>query len=161
MHLNACYTQPMLLLNIPTCVYCGNEAQSRDHFIPLIHHTQLGNFEVPCCTTCNSVAGDRRFETFDKKASWLLDQAIKKGRVKWETMKLTVPLVVARLHQLEVGNASAQSNVTTSSGTRRCKNCGEPIKNRSAAAKHCGAVCASRQARDKQRIRDYKRIGKI
>ena len=57
-----------LILTSPHCVYCGDPARSADHFIP-VSQQQEGehNFEVPCCYSCNGIAGCKRFATFDAK----------------------------------------------------------------------------------------------
>lgn len=51
------------------CVYCGfTPALESDHFVP-ISKQQEGefNFEVPCCSPCNNIAGAKKFPTFEMK----------------------------------------------------------------------------------------------
>lgn len=61
------------------CIYCGQEAQSRDHFIPKSFAARVEDFAtikkrkliVPCCSQCNSTAGDQVFLTLKEKRLYI------------------------------------------------------------------------------------------
>lgn len=99
-----------LILSSPFCVYCGNAATARDHFIP-ISQERAGdvNFELPACTSCNSTAGGRYFSSFDEKAAWILDRRIAKGAApQWSNL-----LRLAKLTDLAIRlNKFAPQNAT-------------------------------------------------
>jgi hypothetical protein len=131
----------MLLINLSTCVYCGNEATARDHIRALRDGPEgAPSWEVPCCTDCNSAASDKWFDSFDQRASYLLDRAVRKKRVRLEILLATTPLVVAALNDPPRREG-------------RCQTCGGIIRRRSLRRLYCGPVCAQRAARDRARAR--------
>ena len=58
------------------CVYCGDEAKSKDHFRPVVSMSGLPSGYcddewniVPCCITCNSCKGNRHWLSFMRSAT--------------------------------------------------------------------------------------------
>jgi hypothetical protein len=126
-----------MLIDITSCVYCGQTANTVDHFIPISKETkhQQGQFEVPCCSECNSSSRDRLFETFHEKLSWLLARALLKGRARLETLSLTLPLVDDALkHQRP---------------SKGCVVCRKPFSRNKHGNRrlYCGPICATRAGR--------------
>lgn len=83
------------------CVYCGNIADTRDHFIPrafLKRIEDLGwankdNIIVPACRECNSTAGAKVFNTLNQKRNYIHERyKVKYKKVlempKWEEHEL-------------------------------------------------------------------------
>lgn len=72
------------------CVYCGARATTKDHFVPVSVVASLlsarvsvsGKFLIPCCGECNSVAGDRIFQSIGAKRRYI------QGRFKHKYAKL-------------------------------------------------------------------------
>ena len=58
------------------CFYCGQKTTGRDHVLPVAFH-RLARFyrkamvTVPCCTSCNSLAGDAVFRTVAEKQRFI------------------------------------------------------------------------------------------
>lgn len=149
------YRMPMLLIT-DLCVYCGNDATTRDHFIPLAQE-KVGdaNFEVPCCVTCNSTVNARFFATFDEKASWLLNRV--SHRVNWKNLQQLAPLVVEALAQRAAGRNSAPVGVGMK--TSNCDTCGQtlsrPYRSQNARA-FCSRRCVTLFKLDENRRRKYR-----
>lgn len=68
------------------CIYCGDIANSRDHFIPRAFVKRIedlgwadkDNIIVPACTECNSTAGSKVFATISEKRKYIHEQYKKK-----------------------------------------------------------------------------------
>lgn len=70
------------------CVYCGEPATGRDHFLPLAYmgiydeyrHHRIARlmFTVPACRSCNATAGGRIFRTFTAKQRYIHDRLRRK-----------------------------------------------------------------------------------
>lgn len=91
---------------ISTCLYCGQSADTKDHMLPIAiaaridwdapgvwdrHKSKL--VTVPCCKSCNCIAGDRVFETLLEKRRYiqamLREKNIKHLRtVQWDDDEL-------------------------------------------------------------------------
>ena len=64
------------------CYYCSNKATALDHVLPISLAKLLPYYEfpsellvlVPCCTRCNSVAGNRYFTTLASKKKFILER---------------------------------------------------------------------------------------
>lgn len=58
------------------CVYCGQPAQCRDHVTPVSYLRVYRNYNpletVPCCHSCNTLAGDFVAFSIKQKATFLL-----------------------------------------------------------------------------------------
>lgn len=58
------------------CVYCGDWFQCRDHVIPVSYSSVYRTFNiketVPCCNTCNLLAGDSVHFSVSSKAEFLI-----------------------------------------------------------------------------------------
>lgn len=63
-----------------SCVYCGCFANSRDHFIPFSYNhsgKRFDNFKqdkeniYPACSECNSIAGNKIFDTIEEKRLYI------------------------------------------------------------------------------------------
>ena len=55
------------------CQYCGEPARQADHVIP----RKAGGYDlmdnlVAACASCNRIAGNNQFPTFDEKKRWIL-----------------------------------------------------------------------------------------
>jgi hypothetical protein len=66
--------------NSLSCVYCGSDAETKDHVIPVAQQTvnpnpkgRLTSFGpvAYCCSRCNTKLSDRYFETFDQRCQWI------------------------------------------------------------------------------------------
>jgi hypothetical protein len=147
-HQNACYYAFMtLLLQSDFCVYCGAPATTRDHVIPLSKEvTTDDNFEVPCCTACNSSVKARYFNSFEDKAKWLLHRATKANRVHWDRLQLIVPRVVEALSQRVVGKNSAALRAGRETST--CVTCGAIHSRQS---HYCSQRCMKLDYQDQRR----------
>lgn len=61
------------------CRYCGEPANSRDHFIPTVFVQRVSDFArvdksiiiVPACLECNQTAGDKVFNTIKQKRNYI------------------------------------------------------------------------------------------
>lgn len=70
------------------CVYCGEVANSRDHFIPRAFQQRIeqlgwakkGRLIVPACIECNSTAGSKVFRTITEKRAYIHGQYRRKYR---------------------------------------------------------------------------------
>lgn len=63
----------VLLRDKHVCQYCGEPARQADHVIP----RKCGGYDhidnlVAACSSCNRIAGNNRFSTFDEKKLWIL-----------------------------------------------------------------------------------------
>ncbi len=84
--------------NVKPCVYCGEPANSRDHFIPRAFKKRIedlgwakkGNVIVPACIECNSTAGANVFRTLTEKRRFIHDQYRTKYRKLLEAPWWTV-----------------------------------------------------------------------
>jgi len=69
------------------CIYCGDVATTRDHFIPWTYNhvgkrkETVGTGKkidgkniVPACLECNSMAGNKVFETIEKKREYIQER---------------------------------------------------------------------------------------
>ena len=65
------------------CAYCHERiADSADHFVPFIFtHDNRNENLVPSCRQCNSIAGDRVFDSFAEKKSYILDQRANRAKL--------------------------------------------------------------------------------
>jgi hypothetical protein len=57
------------------CFYCGNGANTIDHVVPWVQggtHHPLNL--VACCSSCNSIAGDRLFRDVSDKIDYILQR---------------------------------------------------------------------------------------
>lgn len=118
------YKRIMHPARLPSCVYCGNEAQAVDHVYPQSRRTTTPHemdFEVACCWECNSAANATVFPTFEAKATWLLVRAMKKGRVQWQMLESTAPIVQNYLNQRRNGTSTAQLDVEEGLSIRKRK----------------------------------------
>lgn len=55
------------------CQYCGDRAHQADHVIP----RKAGGYDLPenlvaACSSCNRIAGNNRFPSFEEKKAWIL-----------------------------------------------------------------------------------------
>lgn len=71
--------------NVPSyadCVYCGEPQDHTDHFIPLAlvsrwprvirsRHVRSLLFTVPACASCNGIARDRAFRSYEAKRDYI------------------------------------------------------------------------------------------
>lgn len=71
------------------CVYCGDPATTRDHFIPVSVVAMLADSNpvpqyakvtLPCCSHCNSVAEAKVFKTVGAKRRYIQNRLAKKHR---------------------------------------------------------------------------------
>ena len=61
------------------CAYCGANADTKDHVIPVLAMEYMVKFKifeieseiVPCCRECNSLAGSKLFSSFQKKKEYI------------------------------------------------------------------------------------------
>ncbi len=55
------------------CVYCGEQADQEDHFVPLSKAAlcNAGFFLVPACWECNNIARDKIFNNIDDKMQFI------------------------------------------------------------------------------------------
>lgn len=66
-------------LDSRTCYYCNSKAGAFDHVLPISIARLLPYFKfrpelltlVPCCTRCNSIAGNRFFTSLSTKKSFI------------------------------------------------------------------------------------------
>lgn len=103
-------------MDIKKCVYCGDDADTKDHIIPItFYHT--GNRKdthtrhrgirenlVDCCRQCNSIAGNTYFDNIDDKKEYIREKLIKKYKSLinipyWEEDEI---LELSHLLQVEV-----------------------------------------------------------
>jgi len=66
------------------CIYCGEPANSKDHVLPKSRYElnyQEGLYIVPCCSSCNSIAGRTPFRNIREKQSFIR-LGIRK-RIQW------------------------------------------------------------------------------
>ncbi len=85
------------------CVYCGFQATCRDHVIPVCYtHIKRTNREVELvlsCTECNTIAGDKIFDSIEEKRSYIHEELKKKykhclteskdGKEEWSRKELS------------------------------------------------------------------------
>jgi hypothetical protein len=84
------------------CVYCGNYGDTRDHFIPLkFEHPGDVNFEVPCCTKCNALAGTRRYASFPEKIRSI--SAMARRYINSYALRQIAPLVMESYTRFKSG----------------------------------------------------------
>lgn len=75
----------------PFCIYCGEPATGRDHFLPLgvaadidwsipgmVAAYRKRLFTLPCCIECNSLAKMRIFDTIRAKRRYIQDRLRRK-----------------------------------------------------------------------------------
>lgn len=70
------------------CIYCGIDATSKDHFLPIsvmgalqsaiLHKWIEGGFLVPSCGQCNSIAGNKIFNTVARKRRYIQTRLARK-----------------------------------------------------------------------------------
>lgn len=61
------------------CYYCGQPAESRDHFVPRAFKRRIQDFAVarnsnvivPACLECNCTAGSKVFQTLNEKRQYI------------------------------------------------------------------------------------------
>jgi 5-methylcytosine-specific restriction endonuclease McrA len=66
------------------CTYCGQLARAYDHVLPISIARLLPYFNfspelltlVPCCTRCNSIAGNRFFVSLASKKKYILERIL-------------------------------------------------------------------------------------
>ena len=63
----------MLIRDKHICQYCGDRAHQADHVIP----RKAGGYDLPenlvaACSSCNRIAGNNRFPSFEEKKAWIL-----------------------------------------------------------------------------------------
>ena len=73
----------------PTCTYCGDPADARDHVIPqvmgFLQSDEYFNLVVPTCTSCNSHAGYNLFATVAERRRFIQKQIAKKHKKLLDT----------------------------------------------------------------------------
>lgn len=64
------------------CFYCGGIADTRDHVIP-VAFTSLTRKNVgyrgkcvPCCRRCNSILGDKVFDSLEERRNYVVDKLL-------------------------------------------------------------------------------------
>lgn len=63
--------------NNGVCVYCGNRANTLDHFVPLAVLYMMGEIgggervTLECCSECNKIAGSHVFKTVAEKRAYI------------------------------------------------------------------------------------------
>ena len=70
------------LPNDEICVYCGEFADCKDHFLPISKAVMMsesmdissGRYLLPSCMECNSLAGDKVFSTVNNKRDYVFGQ---------------------------------------------------------------------------------------
>jgi len=70
------------------CLYCGDIATQRDHFIPVTFVKRIQDFArskkakivVPCCAECNRTANNEVFSTIREKRQYIKDRYLIKYR---------------------------------------------------------------------------------
>lgn len=73
------------------CVYCGQVADSLDHFVPRAYRRTVEEWRkqegwedvpdtVPCCRSCNSIAGANVFRTLQDKREFIQECLRRKHR---------------------------------------------------------------------------------
>lgn len=74
--------------NCGICVYCGDVADTEDHFMPLVVAGMIGDlgvkpdglFLVPSCRDCNIRASHRHFRTVETKRNFIQERLRRKHR---------------------------------------------------------------------------------
>jgi len=70
----------VLLAKGNACAYCGGDAQVLDHVIPFSKDpVHLQSNLVPCCSLCNSIAGDKVFPNFEAKRRYILARRLERA----------------------------------------------------------------------------------
>jgi len=74
------------------CVYCQGEAVLYDHVLPLsvfkrypyprMWHSSVLQL-VPCCYSCNAIASDRIFATFEDKQFIIAREVLERNIKRW------------------------------------------------------------------------------
>ena len=105
--------------NDGTCVYCGQRANSLDHFVPysvaivLMEFLPIGGkYLLPACRECNSIAGDKVFYTVNEKRSYI------QGRLK-EKYSLIYDIPEWTESELEEMGYNLQTYIRSSLGSRQ------------------------------------------
>jgi hypothetical protein len=70
------------------CVYCGDKATTKDHFIPVSAEYMISDLKstykckvlLPACSNCNNIAGNRVFNTFSQKQKYIQGRIRDKNR---------------------------------------------------------------------------------
>ncbi len=68
------------------CVYCGEFADTKDHFTPVsamaifesLRRTARGAFLFPACRNCNSIASNKVFKTVGQKRRYIQERLLEK-----------------------------------------------------------------------------------
>lgn len=89
------------------CVYCGDPANSRDHFPPA--SVTYRGWLLPSCKECNSVAGDREPYDLIKRQQLVmkrLGRKLARRKGEWRNSEIEQELIgnlrrMVRLHQHE------------------------------------------------------------
>lgn len=96
--------------NMSKCFYCGADATSSDHIIPLVSDkkstgaiTEIYNL-IPCCSTCNSSKGNKTFEewyTGDEIINAIknnMTDSLEEANQIFEARRNTIPQLFKDLH---------------------------------------------------------------
>ena len=90
------------------CVYCDGPVEAYDHFIPVSYAAYIDvkqKFKVllPSCTSCNSTAGAKVFDSVETKRNYIISR-----RLKWK-LKKPVHNVDLPLSSVKAGRSSAKT----------------------------------------------------
>lgn len=87
------------------CFYCGADATSSDHIIPLVSDrkptgaiTEIYNL-LPCCNSCNSAKGSKTFEDFYKDFKEQIMKTLKDENV-YNARLRDIPQLIKELQEL-------------------------------------------------------------
>lgn len=138
-----------MILHLDNCAYCGGTVECIDHVLPVSDWKNKGlahlRFGISSCNRCNSTANSKVFQSFEAKAGYLLQRAIKRGIVQWEPLLKTVPIVQNFLNKNVNGKNTVLPNVENSPldepNERRCAYCGTALMGSHGNRKFCGYRC--------------------
>lgn len=96
------YSYTYARLDARTCYYCNDKAGAYDHVLPISIARLLPHWKfspellslVPCCTRCNSIAGNRFFTSLRAKKRFIT-QRINELKVRSRYAKIMDELEVA------------------------------------------------------------------
>ena len=130
-----------------TCVYCGYERECEDHVLPLstmeIAYVQsivhkipmLISERVPCCKTCNSIAGDKAFRSRRDKTRFIQNRR----------RELNLPIVgVGQVETLQVETSA----LTHQGEWDKCATCFKLFQAERNGQKFCSKDCLHSYKKD-------------
>ena len=125
------------------CIYCASKATCKDHVLPVSSWNVKGldhlKFEVWSCKTCNCVASDKVFFSFESKINWLFNKAVEQERINKDNIE---KIIEYRQKLIIKINSNVVSSWITLIKRGICANCGALIYNRKhKRSRYCSHYC--------------------